>query len=196
MKRSNWVLLLLLAVAIGAYFLIDYRKNKTAAEATATVVETSYLVQETDAVLQSIRIYDQDYHIVELRRGQDGLWTVNLPTPGTADQSLAGAAETQIGALQVVTELGTVSGLSDFGLAFPVYTIKLGYANGVEHKIELGNLTPTSSGYYVQLDDGQVYVVSQYSLDAVLNLIDNPPYPPTPTPEPATVTPEAVTPTP
>jgi hypothetical protein len=196
MKRSNWVLLLLLAVAIGAYFLINYRKDKTAAEVTPTVVGTSFLFQETDTVLQSIRIYDQDYHIVELTRGQGNLWTVSLPTPGAADQSLAGAAETQLGALQVVTELGTVPSLSDFGLTFPAYTIKLGFANGVEHKIELGNLTPTSSGYYVQLDDGQVYVVSQYSLDAVLTLIDNPPYLPTSTPEPATVTPEEVTPTP
>lgn len=198
MKRTAWILLILLAIAVGAYFLIRYRTDKSAAEATEVPVAESYLVQETDALLISVRIYDQDYHIVEFQRNEGGFWDVTLPTPGTADQALASAAESQLGALRIVTEIGQVASLSDFGLTFPVYTIKLGFSNDVEHKIEIGDSAPTGSGYYVQLDDGGVYVVSQYSLNAVLTLINNPPYPATPTPtqELPTATPEAASPTP
>lgn len=187
MKRSNWVLLVLLAIAVGTYFLVKDLGEKKAAEATPTAAaSTSYLVQETDTILQTVRIYDHDYHIVEMARDQAGLWTVSLPTVSAADQSLAGEAESQIGSLRIVSDLGAVSNLADFGLLAPAYTVKLGYANGVRHKIEVGNLTPTSSGYYVQFDDGAVYVISQYNLDPILNLITRPPYPPTPVPEAAT----------
>jgi Domain of unknown function (DUF4340) len=196
MKRSNWVLLTILALSIGGYFLLKYQSEKKAASEPTSTPSTSYLAQESGSALQSIRISDKDNHIVELKRGEDNLWTVTLPTPGAADQSLAGEAETQLGALGVVSDLGTVTNLGDFGLDTPAYTIVLAFTNGVQHTLEVGNLTPTSSGYYVQQDNGTVYVVSQYSLDSVLNLIQNPPYPPTPTPEPANVTPEAATPTP
>lgn len=187
MKRSNWVLLAILALMIGAFWLIKYQSDKKAAEATPA--STGYLAQEADTVLQNIRIYDNDYRIVEITRGTDGLWTVSLPSAGQADQSLAVAAETQLNALRIASKLGAVADLSEYGLTFPAYTIKLSFFNGIQHKIEVGNLTPTSSGYYVQLDDGQVYVVSQYSLDPVLALIQNPPYLPAPTPEAATPTP-------
>ncbi len=200
MKRTSWTLLVLLAIAIGVYFAIKYTNEKKAAEATPIPETNSYLIQETDNVLTRIRIFDQDYHIVEMQRNQEGFWDVTLPTVGTADQALASEAETQFGALGIVTDIGQVTSLGDFGLSFPTYTIKLTYANGVEHKIEVGNTTPTESGYYVQLDDAGVYVISQYSLNAVLKLINNPPYPatetPTPTLELPTNTPEAITPTP
>jgi hypothetical protein len=200
MKRTSWTLLAFLAIAIGVYFTIKYSNEKKAAEATPVPEANSYLIQETDSVLTRIRIFDQDYHIVEMQRNQDGFWDVTLPTVGAADQVLASEAETQFGALGIVTDVGQVASLSDFGLTFPAYTIKLTYANGVEHKIEVGNTTPTGSGYYVQLDDAGIYVISQYGLNAVLNLIDNPPYPatatPTPTLEMSTNTPEVLTPTP
>jgi hypothetical protein len=200
MKRTSWILLILLVIATSAYFLIKYRADKSAAEPTEIPAISSYLVQETVGILNRIRIYDKDYHIVEIQRNQDGFWDVTLPTPGTADQSLAGQAESQLNALPIVTRIGQVASLGDFGLTFPVYTIKLAYSNAAEHKIEIGDSSPTSSGYYVQLDDDEVYVVSQYSLDAILALVSNPPYPATATPtttlELPSATPEAVQPTP
>jgi len=181
MKRSNWILLILLALTIGVYFLLQERSEKNAVEETP-VAPSDLLIETNGDVLKSIRIYDHDYHIVELVRDQSGAWAVSLPNAAAADQSLAGAAEIQVNALGIVTQIGTVANFGDFGLDAPAYTIKLSYYSGAQHKIEVGDLTPTSSGYYVQLDDGDVYVVSQYSLDAVLELVNNPPYLPTPTP--------------
>lgn len=194
MKRSNWIWLILLALSIGAYFLIKANADKNAAEETP-VAESNLLIDATGDVLQSIRIYDNDYNIVELVRNENGVWTVSLPAAGEADPSLASAAETQLGALGITSQLGAVANFGDFGLEFPAYTIKLAYYSGAQHKIEVGDLAPTNTGYYVQLDDGDVYVVSQYNLDTILNLIENPPYLPTPTPEP-TATPSEATPTP
>jgi hypothetical protein len=184
MKRTSWILLILLILALGAYWLFQVRADRKALEATETPVVTSYLIEETDSILVSARLYDQDYHIVELQRTQDGFWEVTLPTLGAADQALATEAETQINALRIVSTLGHVTSLDDFGLTFPAYNIKLVYSNGVSHVIEVGGSAPTGSGYYVRLDAGDVFIVSQYSLDAVLTLISSPPYPATATPTP------------
>jgi hypothetical protein len=200
MKRVSWILLILLAIAVGVYFLLKYRANTSTAESTGMPVVTNYLVQETENTLTGIRMYDQDYHIVALERNSGGFWDVTVPVPGTADQALATEAETQINALEITTVIEQVSSLADFGLDFPAYTIKLVFTNDIKHKIEVGNSTPTGSGYYVRLDDLSIYVVSQYSLDAVLTLISNPPYLPTATPtaiiDLPTATPEAANPTP
>jgi len=189
MKRSNWILIVLFALSVGTYFLIKYQKDKTEAEVTPEFTEASFLIQENDTVLQNIRIFDNEYRIVEVRRGEDGFWAVTLPSPGAADIALVSAAESQLSALQVVSDLGNVAQLEDFGLVSPIATIKLTYLNGVKHLIEVGNLTPTNSGYYVQLDDNSVYVVSQYGLESALKLVSSPPYQPTPTPSLEAITP-------
>ncbi len=58
------------------------------------------------------------------------------------------------------------------------------FVSGVSHKIEVGNLTPTSSGYYVRFDGGKIYVIEQSGIDALLNLLTTPPFPATATPSP------------
>ncbi len=176
MKRTTWVLLILLVIVTGVYYLVTTRAKNAAVEEVETPVMTSYLIEVTDNTLNSLRIYDKDYHIVELQRDQDGYWSITLPTPEVADQALMMSAETQLYAMRIVAELGKVDSLADFGLAFPAYTIKLTFMDGRQNKIEVGNSTPTNSGYYVQLDDGEVFVVSINSIDSLLTLLSNPPY--------------------
>jgi hypothetical protein len=192
MKRTTWVLLIILIITIGVYLLIKHQAGLSDGEVNETPVTSTYLGQETDAILISIRMVDNNHHILEMGRKQDGFWEISLPIPGTADQSLASQAETQLAALQIVSSIGKVTSLEDFGLTLPAYSIKLAYSNGVEHKLDVGDQSTIGSGYYIRLDDGDVFVVGLYSIDAVLNLINNPPYPPTNTP---TLIPEQATPT-
>ena len=60
--------------------------------------------------------------------------------------------------------------------------MELGFVNGTSHKIEVGNVTPTSSGYYVRFDGGKIYVIEKSGIDSVLNLLTAPPFPATATP--------------
>jgi hypothetical protein len=72
--------------------------------------------------------------------------------------------------------------------------MELGFVNGTSHKIEVGNLSPTGSGYYVRFDGEKIYVIEKSGIDAILNLLTAPPFPATATPVP---TPETtITPTP
>jgi hypothetical protein len=130
-----------------------------------------------------------------MQRDTSGTWIVTLPSTGPADQSVAGAAETQVGALRIVSTLDGSLNLADAGLTIPTNTIDLTFVNNIKHTIHVGNLTPTGSGYYVQFDSGNLYVVSQAGIDALLKLMTAPPFPPTETPIAAnqdTVTPSLV----
>jgi hypothetical protein len=204
-KRSTWILLAILMLATGAYFYLKHRPVKSA-EATPTAPATSYLFTESDGPLASIRIYGRQANDIMLERNPSGVWTLVLPTPAPADQAQAGAAETQLGALEIVDVLQTLPALDTLGLTSPAHTIKVSFQNGIQHLLEVGDLAPTGSGYYVRFDNGKIYIISTSGIDALLNLLNNPPYvateTPTPTlvptsiPEMATSTSEAVTPTP
>jgi hypothetical protein len=198
-KRPTWILLIILALVVGAYFFIKSNPPKPTTP-TPTLSPDAYLVTQSDGVLQSLRISDNKGNLFQMQRDLTKTWVITAPASGVADQGLAGAAETQVGALSIITALGAPPAPSDVGLDRPAYTIELGFMSGASHKLEVGNLTPTSSGYYVHFDDGKTYVVSQSGIDALLNLLKSPPFPATETPSPtieplSTPTPES-TPTP
>jgi hypothetical protein len=193
LKRSTWVLLAILALVIAAYFLIKDQSSKPKT-LTPTPAGAKLLISPADGVLQSLRISDSKGNNFQMQRDLSKAWVITAPASGAADQGLAGAAETQVGALSIVTTLETPPDLNVLGLSAPMYSIEVGFVGGSSHKIEVGNLTPTSSGYYVRFDGGKIYVVANSGIDAVVKLLTAPPFPATATPIP---TPESTaTPTP
>ncbi len=198
-KRPTVILLAILILVVAVYLVIKSRNTATAAQSTPTVLGNSYLVTQSDGTLQVLSIVDSQNHFFQMKRDTRGMWVVTQPTSGAADQGLASAAETQVGALRIVTTLENQLSLSDAGLDSPAFTIDLTFIGGQKHVIQVGMLTPTSSGYYVRFDNGNLYVVSQSGIDALVNLLIAPPFPATATPYPtneATITQTIEIPTP
>jgi hypothetical protein len=207
-KRSTWILLGMLLLVVVAYYVITNRASKISSQATPTVNVNNFLITPADGTLQSLRVSDRQGRVVQMQRDTSEMWTVTQPTLGNADQSLAGAAETQVGALRIVTTLNKNLNLADAGLDTPADVIELTFVSGVKHVIQVGSLTPTTSGYYIRYDDGNLYVVGKAGIDALINLLAAPPYATTetsaptvemsytPTIESSTPTLELATPTP
>ncbi|KAF0108702.1 MAG: hypothetical protein FD146_588 [Anaerolineaceae bacterium] len=203
-KRSTWLWLVLFLAAAGVLLFLKYRPApEVEPTPTAVVAVSNYLFTEEDGTLVRIRIYDRQYNIVMLERPAGGLWTMVLPAPGPADLAHAEAGATQIFALEIVDTVKNPQSLSSMGLGSPAYVMKLTFQSGIEHKLEIGDKTPSGSGYYARLDKGTVYIIGPHGIDALLNLHANPPslpptstpVPPTPTPDPGATLPP-VTPTP
>ena len=200
-KRSTWILLFILALAVVGYFVVKNHTYSNSTQATPTALGGNFLVTQADGALQSLRINDRLNRVVQMQRDTSGKWIITEPTIGTADQSLASAAETQVGALRIVTRLENQPQLVEIGLDSPADTIELTFVGGIKHVVQVGMLTPTNSGYYVRYDGGNLYIVSQSGIDALLNLLTAPPFPATETPIPTNQetfmpTLEAATPTP
>jgi hypothetical protein len=190
-KRPAIILLIILALVIGGYFIIKNRSG-AADEALPTATPASMLVQESEhGNLTLLEIKDNSTgDAIQLKRFSDGNWSIVEPYEGAADQGTITAAETQLFALKILSSLETAADFSVLGLSKPSYIISLNFADGSEETIQVGAVTPTGSGYYVQRN-GKVYVISTYSIDAILGLVNNPPYLATltPSPQPPTSTP-------
>jgi len=181
-KRTTWIMLGILVLVVVAYFVIKNRTSATSTQATPTTFGYDFLVTQADGTLQSLRVIDNQNQVVQMQRDTSGTWLVTLPTPGAADQALAGAAETQVGALRIVATLDSQLDLGAAGLDSPAFTLEFTFISGLKHVIQVGTLTPTNSGYYVRYDAGNLYVVSQAGIDALLNLLTAPPFAATETP--------------
>ena len=193
-KRSTWVMLIILLLLIAAYFIVRTHSPVFSTQATPTVLGNEFIFTQADGDLQSLNISDKQGHITQIQRDTSGAWIVSKPIPGPADQSLAGAAVTQVTSLRIITLLENTLNLKDAGLDFPAYTLKFTFASGSQHELEVGTLTPTSSGYYVRYDGGNIYVIASAGVDALVNLVTSPPYPPTETPSPTALITDTPTP--
>jgi hypothetical protein len=181
-KRPTFILLVILALVVVAYFVVKGRGLATSASSTPSATVSSYLITPSDGTLQVLRISNANNNVFQMQRDTGGTWVVTQPTTGIADQALAEAAETQVGALRIVTSLDNSLNLNDAGLSTPADTIELTFSNNLKHVVQIGNLTPTGSGYYVRFDGGNIFVISQAGIDALLKLLTAPPFPATETP--------------
>ena len=163
----------------------------------------TYLFTAADGVPTSMHIEANTGEVVEVARDADNAWRVMLPIEGTAEQGSAEAAASQVTTMRVLESIPQID-LDLVGLADPAYTLNVKFSSGKERTVNIGVVTPTESGYYVQdTSGGDVLIVSKSSLDSLLGMLILPPYLETPTPSPlptetplpVSATPEAGTPT-
>lgn len=192
-RRNTWIVLVVLA---GLVAFTYYNNNKKALEAMEELApsteESSILFSAEEGLPSSIRIVASTGERVELGRDAQGQWVLEAPEPAAAEQGMAEAAASQVSTLRVLAELDLSPDL--IGLTQPAYVMFLGFTGGAEHSLQVGDKTPSETGYYVRVDGGQAVIVSASGLDSLINLLEFPPYAATPTPS-ATAAP-ALTPTP
>lgn len=197
-RRSTVVYIVILLIVAGAYF---YLKSRNQPEADVLVTpeateQVTYLFTADEGVPTSIHIESKAGETVEVARGADNAWALTLPVEGKADQGSSEAAASQITTMRVLEEVPNVDP-TVVGLTPPEYSLAVKFNGGEERTVNIGVITPSESGYYVQdASGGEVMIVSKSAVDALLLLLTAPPYLETLTPSPAvTETPIPATPT-
>ncbi len=97
----------------------------------------------------------------------------------------SGTVESALSQLILTSPLDTLETpppLDVIGLEPPRYALTLSLEDGSEHTVLIGGRTVTGSGYYLQVDGGPVAVVNQFSVETLIDLLEEPPFVPTPTP--------------
>ena len=188
MRRSSLIYLLLFAIAVVIYIVLNNRA-KTAADSEALSTpepteEISFLFDATDGVPTRIRIKSKAGEIVEMALDANNVWAVVLPTEAAADQGYAEAVASQVTVMFVRERIQNID-LEVVGLNDPEYVLTAAFSSGVERKVEVGVMTPSESGYYTRNEAGEILIVSRDAVDALLGLLINPPYAPTATPLPS-----------
>ncbi len=192
-KKQTWILLVLFAALAGFALFLKYKpSSETEVEATLapTTEPVEFLFPAEEGVITSLLIQSREGDVIGVERGENG-WMVTQPIETEAAQASVEEAVSQAAALTVLNRLDLDPAV--VGLKSPAYTITVGFSSGNFIIAQVGDVTPTESGYYVRKDDGSIIVIDKYGMDALINLALYPPYEETPTPSP---TPETVTPTP
>jgi hypothetical protein len=185
-RRSTWISLILLVISAGLFWYMRQPENLIQkamnGSATPTTPSPGFLIDASQGAISELTISNSDGKTVSLKRSSSG-WTVTVDgEESAADQAAAEAAASQTLALSVVTGLENPPALNVIGLERPGYRLGVKFASGAENSFEIGNPTVTGDGYYVRTEDGTIKIVSNYSLNSLIGILDTPPLLATPTP--------------
>ncbi len=193
-RRSTVVYITILAAVVGVFLYFNFRKEPAAAETTpGPDTEVSYLFQAAEGTPTSIMVRAKSGEIVELARNPEGAWALKQPLVAAAEQSSSEAAASQVLTMRILEKIDKID--TDLvGLKEPAYVLTVKFSNDTERSAHIGVVTPSESGYYVQdSSGGKVLIISKSSVDALLGLLNAPPYLETPTPSHMPSSTESVT---
>lgn len=197
MKRLIIALVFLL-IAVGIILLVNKVDLSKVVRGEETAVPTPrpqiFSASSLDEVTR-VQVKDNTTDSIFVAEKQEGNWVI-LEAPKDSDTGL-GVDQTSItNALAIMPSLmpsRTMSGieaLATYGLGEEAQHTVILLIGEKEYTLTIGSKNPGASDYYVQLSGvSDVYLVSTYSLDPVIELLTKPPYI-QPTPDP-NVTPSA-----
>jgi len=181
MKRSTWIVLIIFLALVGVLLYLN-QKEPAVAEADVTpTAPIEYLFTETDGLPTSIDIKSDTGEQVTIARNEAGEWVLKQPIEAEADQGSAEAAASQLTALRIVSKPQVAP--ADAGLVHPSYIMTVELTGGTVKSVRIGDLTPTESGYYTNINESdEVLIVSKTGMDALLTMVSSPPFVVTPAP--------------
>ncbi len=200
MKFRNTLILLVIAVLLGAYVLLVERKTDPQEEepfAIATPLAAVMTFAPSDA--RSVVVARPNLgQRTELTYGAEGLWRLAAPLQDEADQDQVirfVEALSQLRPSRVLTE--TTGQPADYDLEPPLIQVDVTMQDGATHTLRLGAMNPSQSGYYGQVvGDSTVYLMP-FSIGAdAERMLNTPPVKPTPTPEAQATQPPLIPPPP
>lgn len=194
-RRSTWIALLVLVIAGGVLIYLSRQKQvvKEMAESFPTLPSRT-VFGNLGGTLNRIEIQSAAGKSVEMALNMQGTWDIILPFEGAAGGGVMEAAITQLDVMRFTNEVQDLA-LADIGLDQPAYVLTLHLKDGGKHVIEVGDKTPSGTGYYVRVDGTRQLVVEADAIDSLLIMFEQPPYweTPTPSPTPQTAYPEPAT---
>ena len=193
-RRSTWIILgIFILLSAATFFWQKYGKE---AEAKATPTAEQDLLLNLTSKVTGLRIEGVRSDIVEVSRDAQGQWKLTIPAGQETDTGAVEAAVSQLSSLRILSAFEQGLDLGGAGLVVPSYRITTSLEDGESIVLNIGKATATGSGYYVQMGEKGIYVVSKYSLDSIIKLLQNPPIKPTSTSSigTETIAPETTTP--
>jgi hypothetical protein len=189
MRRSTILLIVLFAALALVYWYAQQPDNavkKALATSTSTEQALPDLLRPDQGPVSQVTVQSADGKTVTLKKSSDQ-WMVVTDHEAQANQETAEMTAQGMLYLRMVARLDKAPELAAIGLDKPAYTVSLVLLDGSPYTFKVGKPTVTQSGYYTQTSDGKVVVVDKSAIDSLINLVNEPPFLQTATPEPAPV---------
>jgi len=194
-RRGTLVVLAIFVLLVGATWYLEWSPaGKARVRGTPTATGYPSLIQLGSADLMKIELKDST-GTFGIKRNLNDTWSFDDDQNTPADQGKIQQVLASLTGLQSMATLDTKT-LDTFGLVNANRTLTIQTTSGAI-VMKIGKVTPTSSGYYVQVDNHAPVVVDKTSMDDVLtNFSRQALLSATATPLPVEVTPAVETPSP
>jgi hypothetical protein len=165
-RRSTWVLLIIFLLALAGLLFLSRRPQglKVIQDATPTAAPITFLDYTSEDVAR-LTIQPKGLPAFTLERSPQTLWQHLAVDPRPLDPAKVEELVATIPTLQAQSQLDAAPPDSATGLQSSPILITLEFKDGHKTTVRFGNLTPTSSGYYAQVDSGPVVVLNKTSFD-------------------------------
>jgi len=172
-RRSTWILLLVFAALLaGAFFWQRSQEEKAALEPTPTM--PALILGLDTPQIRDIKIEDAQGKRAYFRRLGGSAWVMTEPERQNLEAQIMAVKLDQLTLMSPLSTLADPPSADQIGLEKPAYTITVTDEGGKDYVLEIGAETPTRSGYYIRLD-GMIYVISQITIDELVDMLENPP---------------------
>lgn len=193
MIRRNTLILLVIFVLLVGLTIYLQKKGPASSSQSPTATQAPSLMNTTTTAITGIKMVDKDGQVAATI-GQNAQWAVQQPLNGQITAGNIQEILSQITTINVLASLETPPPAEATGLNQPTATLTFSLTTGQDLTLKIGKATPTGSGYYVQLNQGNPQIVDKYGLDRVIELLKTARA--TPTAPPPTVTPTLTAPSP
>ncbi len=170
-RKPTWILLIIFCFAIGIAIFMENNPGLTSGIKTPTAtVFPNLLVDIIPEKVVSIEFSPTNGEKINLSRNTDNAWSITshnkLADSGKVEQLLTNLAE-----LKIFSVIDSSLSKESVGLSKNPALIKITFREGNNYTIKIGNITTTDSGYYIQVDQGNLVVISKYGVNSVLDLL-------------------------
>jgi len=174
-RRSTWIILLIFLAVLGGGLYFQKYKSEKSAQVTPTSTYGLLFTGFDQTQITGFEIDSSQGKKFLVTMDETGKWVVAGFTAEYTNTSSIDDMLTKITALTVMSNLETAPALDVIGLEKPAYTLIVTLKDGQKKTAYIGNVNPTSSGYYGQLENGSPVVITKYAVDNLINFLDNPP---------------------
>lgn len=186
MNRNTTIVLVLVLGALLVYlFAVQLPQDRAEAQATPTAGPVEAFVWTTTAdQVNGLKVVDRaGNRTLAVARDTGGNWSITEPEPQPADGPAVTDVVGQAAGLRVDETITNVTDLDAFGVLSPTYELELSLVDGTRLAAVVGDKAPTGTGYYLQrAGEPDVLLVSAFTIDSLVRLLDEPPVAPTATP--------------
>jgi len=158
--RNAIILVIIVALLGGAYYFLNKKSQNDSDDYSGS--DTTKLTDFLSTDVESVTVKNADGTFVVVKK--DDKWVISSPADFTGDSSVLSSLVTNacsVSADKLIEE--NAQDLSIYGLDKPV-TVTIKLKDGKEAAIEVGNLTPTKSGYYAKIPgENKVYTIGTYT---------------------------------
>lgn len=171
-RKSTWILfaLFLFILAIGIY--LNSSKGILNQEKTPTPVIAEKALPEISLdKLVGISYIKPQSNLISLTKNTNGVWVFVSNPEMTINQARLLELISNLNSLEVMTKMNSTSKVEELGLLKNAQEINIIESDGSKIQVKIGNLTPTESGYYLQVENANPVIVGKGGLETILGLL-------------------------